>query len=207
MDNWFASVIRDLALDKQDVIEIYAETKPNVYRQLRIYGGADDKHTDDEYWTRESFENVNYTFGELLGPVFATYNYVQIKNPWPTGVSHIRLSKEMYLKDVIAELRLFKGVIVIHAFNIRDHQTNANMRQLRIHSGAGDETREVQVDVTKTLGEQLGEVFAQYNYVCVKHFVPFGVLEHRLKEQTTLETVIEPLGLYEGVIEVYAKNV
>ena len=87
-------------------------------RQLRVYGGADDKHTDDEYWTRESFENVNYTFGVLIGPVFAMYNYVHIKNPWATGVSHVRLNREMYLKDVITELGLVEGAIVIHAFNI-----------------------------------------------------------------------------------------
>lgn len=204
--DWLSSVLLDLDLLKQDVIEIHAAVPP--FRVLRIWGGADAKHTNDEYWQHEETKvNMNQKFGEVLGPVFATYNYVQIKTPVGHAQTHIRLSKETYVKDVIAELRLFTGVIVIHAFNIGDHQTNANMRQLRIHSGADDEPREVQVDVTKTCGEQLGEVFAQYNYVCVKHFVPFGVLEHRVKEQTTLETVIEPLGLYEGVIEVYAKNV
>ena len=118
VDNWFASVIRDLALDKQDVIEIYAAAEENVYRKLRIYGGADDKHTDDEYWKRETYESVNNTFGAVLGPVFAMYNYVHIKTPWPTGVAEIRLTREMYLKDVIEELGLLEGEIVIHAFNI-----------------------------------------------------------------------------------------
>ena len=88
-------------------------------RQLRIYGGADDKHTDDEYWTRETYENVNYTFGDLIAPVFAMYNFVYIKTPVGHDVAIIRLTKDMYLKDVIAELKLLEGVIVIHAYNIR----------------------------------------------------------------------------------------
>ena len=87
-------------------------------RQLRIYGGADDKHTDDEYWTRETYENVNYRLGELIGPVFAMYNYVYVKTPAGRDVAEIRLDKQWYLKDVIAELGLPEGVIVIHACNV-----------------------------------------------------------------------------------------
>ena len=87
-------------------------------RQLRIYGGADDKHTDDEYWTRETYENVNYKLGDLIAPVFDRYNFVYMKTPVGHDVAIIRLNRDMYLKDVIAELKLLEGVIVIHAYNI-----------------------------------------------------------------------------------------
>ena len=87
-------------------------------RQLRIYGAADDKHTDDEYWTRETYENVNYKLGDLIAPVFAMYNFVYIKTPVGHDASIIRLKREWYLKDVITELKLPEGLIEIYAYNI-----------------------------------------------------------------------------------------
>ena len=117
-DQWLGSVLLNLDLLKQDVIEIHAAGP--AFRVLRIWGGADDKHTKDEYWQHEETVcvNVNQKFGELLGPVFATYNYVQIKTPVGHAQAHIRLYKETYLKDVIAELKLLEGVIEIYAYNI-----------------------------------------------------------------------------------------
>ena len=87
-------------------------------RQLRIYGAADDKHTDQKYWTRETFENVNYELGVLIGPVFNLYNFLYIEAPKEYGISIYRLNREMLLKDVIAELKLPEGVIEIYAYNI-----------------------------------------------------------------------------------------
>ena len=87
-------------------------------RELRIYGGADDKNMDDEYWTRETSGNVNYKFGELIAPVFDRYNFVYIKTPKEYKIAIFRLNREMRLKEVIAELKLLEGVIVIHAYNI-----------------------------------------------------------------------------------------
>ena len=113
-----SSVLVKLDLLEQDVIEIHAEPAALRMRELRIYGGADDKHTDDEYWTRKTFEVVHYKLGNVIGPVFAMYNFVYIKTPVGHDVSIIRLNREMPLKDVIAELKLLEGVIVIHAYNI-----------------------------------------------------------------------------------------
>ena len=115
---WLGSVLDKLDLLKQDVIEIHAEPAALSMRELRIYGAADDKHTDDKYWTRETFEVVHYKLGALIAPVFAMYNFVYIKTPVGHDVAIIRLTKDMYLKDVIAELKLLEGVIVIHAYNI-----------------------------------------------------------------------------------------
>ena len=115
---WLSSVLVKLDLLEQDVIEIHAEPAALRMRELFIYGGADDKHTDDEYWTRRTFEVVHYKLGALIAPVFAMYNFVYIKTPVGHDVSIFRLNREMRLKDVIAELKLLEGVIVIHAYNI-----------------------------------------------------------------------------------------
>lgn len=66
---------------------------------------------------------------------------------------------------------------------------------------------EERVCVHVPVGEVLKPVFDQYDHVSVKYRVPFGVLEYTLAKATTLKTVIEELGLPEGDIEVYAKNV
>ncbi len=88
------------------------------YRTVRIYGGADEHHSDDEYWKHESMQNVNYKLGELFKPVFARYNYVSIKTPVGHHAGQVRLNGEWYLKDVISELGLDEGVIEIHACTI-----------------------------------------------------------------------------------------
>ena len=93
-------------------------------------------------------------------------------------------------------------------------EANPNMRHVRIY-GAADKVHtddkfwqhEDYVLVHYEAGALFRTVFETYNYVCVRHHVPFGVLEHRLSEKTTLQTVIDELGLHEGVIEVYAFNV
>ena len=92
--------------------------------QLRIYGGADDKDTDKKYWTRETFENVHYEMGDLIGPVFAMYNFLYIETPKEYGISIYRLNAEMCLQDVIAELKLPDGVIEIYAYNISGPKTS-----------------------------------------------------------------------------------
>ena len=114
-----SSVLDKLDMFEQDVIEIHAEPAALRMRKLCIYGGADDKGTEKKYWTRETFEVVHYKLGVLIGPVFAMYNFVYIKTPVGHDVSIFRLNREMLLKDVIAELKLLEGVIVIHAYNIR----------------------------------------------------------------------------------------
>ena len=87
-------------------------------RELWIYGAADEKHTNKKYWKHETSENVHYKLGVLIEPVFAMYNFVYIKTPVGHDDDILRLTKDMYLKDVIAELKLLEGVIVIHAYNI-----------------------------------------------------------------------------------------
>ena len=121
---WLGTVLLNLDLLEQDVIEIHAEPAALRMRQLRIYGGADDQHTDDEYWTREKFEVVHYKLGGLIGPVFAIYNFVYIEAPKEYGISIYRLNVEMRLKDVIAELKLPDGVIEIYAYNISGPKTS-----------------------------------------------------------------------------------
>ena len=116
--SWLNTVLLNLDLLQQDVIEIHAEPAALRMRELRIYGGADDKHTDDEYWTRKTFEVVHYKLGNVIGTVFAMYNVVYMKTPVGHNDAILRLNREMRLKDVIAELKLLEGVIVIHAYNI-----------------------------------------------------------------------------------------
>ena len=87
-------------------------------RELCIYGAADEKHTNKKYWKHETSENVHYKLGVLIEPVFNLYNFVYIEAPKEYGIYIYRLKREMLLKDVIAELKLLEGVIVIHAYNI-----------------------------------------------------------------------------------------
>ena len=117
-DIWFRKVLERLDLLNESVIEIWTRHT----REVRIYGGADDEHSNDKYWAHEEEVDVDKTCGEVLAPVFAMYNYVQIKTPVGHDETHIRLKREMYLKDAIAELGLPEGVIEIQGFNIRERK-------------------------------------------------------------------------------------
>jgi len=112
---WLAQVLIKLDLQKDAVIEIWARHT----REVKVYAGADDEHTNDQYWAHEEEVDVDKTCGEVFAPVFAQYNYVEI---WNNGAAGHRLRKDHLLCQVINNLGMNAGVIEIRAFNIRDHK-------------------------------------------------------------------------------------
>ena len=195
-------------------------------RQIRIHGAGGPN--EPSFWQREVTVDISKSCGALFGHVFKMYNYVHIFSRVAisyNGIPQHELEEYSCLLAVLINCNMdvtSEDVIDIWAANKEQEAPAADprYRQVRIYGTADDLgtndkfwTHEARVLVDSKVGDVLKDVFDTYNYVCVTNHVRFGKLQyhwthHTIRtSMTTLKTVIDTLGLHEGVIEVYAKNV
>ena len=195
-------------------------------RQIRIHGAGGPN--EPSFWQREVTVDISKSCGALFGHVFKMYNYVHIFSPAAipyNGIPQHELKEYSCLLAVLINLNMnviSEDVIDIWAANKEQEAPAADprYRQVRIYGTADDLdtndkfwTHEARVLVDSKVGDVLKDVFDTYNYVCVTNHVPFGKLQYHWTHHTirtsltTLKTVIDTLGLHQGVIKVYAKNV